>query len=82
MPRKKKLPSARWFRDAERQLYAEQEALIVREFDRQAADTANYGWGVEEGEDVIAISTKIYRSGRPILISIKTFGQRPDHSWE
>lgn len=82
MPKRKKPVSSRWYRDAESRLYAEQEKIIEREYGKKERDRANYGWGVEEGEDFIAISTKVYVAGRPVLISIKTFGERPDHSWE
>lgn len=75
-------PSARWYRDAESRLYAEQEKIIQREYGKKARDMANYGWAVTEYDTGIAISTKVYVAGRPILVSIKEFGQRTQHDWE
>ena len=47
----------------EEMIYNQQFELIKREFGDEASANANYGWGVDETEDTISISTKVYGHG-------------------
>jgi hypothetical protein len=49
-------------RDLERAFEA-QEAYIRQRFGGEAADRANYGWAVIEGDTTIDISSKVYGHG-------------------
>jgi hypothetical protein len=55
----------------EDKIYEEQFAKIKETFGEDAANSANYGWGVDEHEDTIAINTKIY--GHGVLTSIGNY---------
>lgn len=45
------------------QIYAEQENYIREHFGDEAAQIANYGWGVDTVGERIDISTKVYGHG-------------------
>ena len=49
--------------DLEDQAYEEQVKWIENKFGSQAPLVANYGWGVDESDTHIFISTKIYGYG-------------------
>ena len=58
-------------RNLEDRIYREQERIIRRDYGKRAADQANYGWGVDEDDGSIIVSTKVY--GHGVLI---TYGDR------
>lgn len=47
----------------EERAYAEQEDMIREMYGVEAADKANYGWGVDDDGDEISICTKVYGIG-------------------
>ena len=47
----------------ELRIYIEQKKYIEEHFGEDAADVANYGWGVDEHKDGIGVSTKVYGHG-------------------
>lgn len=47
----------------EDKIYDAQERYIKREFGKEAADRANYGWFVDGDAKHIIVSTKVYRHG-------------------
>lgn len=53
--------------DLEERIYDLQEKWIEKRFGREAADMANYGSGVDEGENHVTIETKVY--GHGVLIT-------------
>lgn len=44
-------------------VFEEQEKYIREKFGDDAADNANYGWGVDVFDKGVSVSTKIYRHG-------------------
>ena len=58
----------------EQEAYDNQEAWIRKHCGKQAADKANYGWGVDEVEGVIC--TKVYGFG--VLITDVESGEIDD----
>lgn len=62
--------ATRWARDTENRIYREQSRLIEQDYGKDAAEKANYGWGVIVNSTFIAISTKIYLAiGNAVLTS-------------
>ena len=47
----------------EDKIYKEQEEYIEKEYGKDAANKANYGWGVNDNEDSIEVATKVYGIG-------------------
>lgn len=62
--------------EAEDVTYEAQREYILAEFGEEAADTANYGWGVDEIVGVIA--TKVYGHG----VLTTAIGETDDHEFE
>jgi hypothetical protein len=62
-----------WLRYVEDDLYGQQYNVIKREYNQAAADSANYGWGVNvdsgHGRAYLSVATKVYRDGGQILTS-------------
>jgi hypothetical protein len=50
-------------RGLELAVYAEQERLIREKCGQEAADKANYGWGVGGGDNSVSVATKVYGFG-------------------
>jgi hypothetical protein len=50
--------------------YDSQYEYIKKNYGKQRADRANYGWSVYEAEDEIVISTKVYGRDLRILITV------------
>jgi hypothetical protein len=46
---------AEWLRQVEDKIHEEQVRYIDREFGEEAANSANYGWGVDETESSISV---------------------------
>lgn len=61
----------------ERPIYDEQFTYIEREFGKNAAGNANYGWGVAADDTHVSIATKVY--GHGILVSERHKGERRIH---
>lgn len=62
-------------------VYVEQQKYIKDKFGQDAADSANYGWGVDELKDGVQVSTKVY--GHGILSSEVHIGDSEiTHSFE
>jgi len=74
-----KKPSDRWYADAESRIYGEQYEEVKREYGKRAADRANYGWGVEDGDGYVRVSTKVY--GRGVLSSTAIYRRGVEHEW-
>ena len=47
----------------EDEIYAQQYQWVKDKFGKEAADSANYGWGVDETGEALAIETKVYGHG-------------------
>lgn len=64
--------------DLEDRIYAHQERVIREKYGKEAADQANYGWGVDERDDSITVETKIYGDEPMVLV---TFAKFPDYEF-
>ena len=58
----------------ESDIYISQEVVIKNRYGKEAADKANYGWGVDD----CTVQTKVY--GHGVLISWYE-GDKMIHSW-
>jgi hypothetical protein len=47
----------------ETRIYRAQERWILKRFGKEAADSANYGWGVSATDDYVSVQTKVYGHG-------------------
>lgn len=66
----------------EDQIYSQQVDLIRKRFGREAADQANYGWGVNEGDRHLTIETKVYVDPQYVLISEGSYADGSiTHEW-
>jgi hypothetical protein len=67
--------------DFEDQIYDQQEKMIHEAYGPRRAAEANYGQGIDEGDDYIQIETKVYGVGR--LISTGWYKDGTiEHRWE
>ena len=67
---------------AEAAIYEAQEKVIKKKYGEEAAEMANYGWGVDEQEDSVGVATKVYVDPVMILSSDKKLkGKRITHTW-
>lgn len=60
--------------------YARQYRLIKATYGKEAAEKANYGWGVIDGEVLLDISTKVYGHGILRTVANRCNGQIA-HEW-
>jgi hypothetical protein len=44
-------------------IYEHQEKEIIKRFGKEAANKANYGWGVGGDDDSLSVATKVYGHG-------------------
>jgi len=51
----------------EDEIYNQQYQWIKDKFGKEAADKANYGWGVDKTEPELCVETKVY--GHGVLVS-------------
>ena len=64
----------------EDQCYESQYGFIKKDCGKEAAEKANYGWGVSGTEDYIDIATKVYRHG--VLTTIGHYKTKKiEHRW-
>ena len=64
----------------EDRIYISQARWILKRFGAKAADSANYGWGVDETDNWVNVQTKVY--GHGVLRSEATIGSKVEHMWE
>jgi hypothetical protein len=64
----------------ESRIYAQQHTRIKRDCGADAADKANYGWGVIDDPNFIDVSTKVYGHGVLRSIGNRSNGQI-SHEW-
>lgn len=74
----------RWHNVVEMRVYDQQYKTILAECGQDAADNANYGWGVSGGARTVDVATKVY--GHGVLVSIAERGigggwGRIEHGW-
>jgi threonine dehydratase len=63
--------------------YAKQHELIEKEHGREAAASANYGWGVSGSATHLSIATKVYVPGGAVLVtSVNLQTGEMTHRWE
>lgn len=67
-----------WESTTEQKIYDIQNKLIEKFFGKEAAEAANYGWGVTTCEGYISVATKVY--GHGILQSDANKGTRIVHT--
>lgn len=73
-------PSDEQIEILEARAYDEQYNEILRQYGKDAADKANYGWGVSGDDDGTDIATKVY--GHGVLSSYISFATSTiDHQW-
>lgn len=65
--------------EVEDQIYDQQHEVIRREYGKDAADNANYGWFVDDTDGSVQISTKVY--GKGVLVSTGSTKEDIDHEW-
>jgi len=65
----------------EDRIYNEQERIIRRDFGKRAADRANYGWGVDDGDEHLTVNTKVYGHGVFTTVADRRTGVL-DHAFE
>ena len=53
--------------ELEERIYDKQYEYVKEHFGEETADSANYGWGVDELENGFRVSTKVY--GHGVLVS-------------
>lgn len=73
---------ANWEDRAETRIYNQQYDLIKRRFGKQAAQNANYGWGVDSSDDCVSIATKVYSHGVLTSTKLRGRGVRTEHQYE
>lgn len=79
MPKRTQKPTAKALEMLEERAYAAQAAYIRKRFGKEAAESANYGWGVEDWENGVIISTKVY--GHGVLTTTGEIGLPLSHTF-
>lgn len=54
----------------EDEIYEHQRDLVAEKYGLIAAESANYGWGVDDTDDYISVATKVYVPGMKLVTNV------------